>query len=177
MATDRSTPGDMIVDAKQQIKEIIDAHPSASDIPHLDIIRIASGIKKSVNLDAAELKDLKDAVDAVRKLLGGPNTTDEARLGIYKHLVDELDKAEKKVSGGRRRRPSKKTRKSRKSKRSMRTRKIRRGGDLRGTLSAAAAKAKEKAKALKEKVASQFRPDDDPFTATGDYDTDMGVNQ
>lgn len=184
MATDSSTPGDMIVEAKQQLEEIIKTKDSKTPgVLHRDISNVISTIQASVNLSAEELKDLKAAVEDVKNLRGGPNTTDEARLGLYKRLVSELEKAEKKVSGGRRRRPSKKTRKSRKAKRSMRTRKMRRGGDLRGTFSAVASKVKEKGKAFGKKLTAPFQPETeeeakkDYFTATGDYDTDMGVKQ
>ena len=180
MATDGSTPGDMIVEAKQQLEEIIKTKDSKTPgVVYRDIRKVISIIENSVNLEADELKDLKKAVDDVKNLLGGPNTTDKAAHDLYKDLVNELEKAGKKVSGGRRRRPSKKTRKSRKAKRSMRTRKMRRGGNfvakMKEGAKAAATAVKEKGKALKEKVASQFRPDNDPYTATGNFEEDTGV--
>ena len=127
---------------------------------------------------------------AIQRSKGNVTTHMDAVKDNIAKLLAEL----KKMQGGRRRRPSKKTRKSRKAKRSMRTRKMRRGGDLRGTLSAAAAKAKAfgtagvgKAKAFGEKgvaaIKRPFQPETeeeakkDYFTATGDYDTDMGVKQ
>ena len=178
----------MIVEAKQQLEEIIKTKDSKTPgVLHRDISNVISTIQASVNLSAEELKDLKAAVEDVKNLRGGPNTTDEARLGLYKRLVSELEKAEKKVSGGRRRRPSKKTRKSRKAKRSMRTRKMRRGGNFVAKMKAFGTAGVGKVKALGEKgvaaIKRPFQPETeeeakkDYFTATGDYDTDMGVKQ